>query len=230
MKLIWLFLKVAIPTLALVVGGARLLGSTQKNVAFATLFTLPGGEPCQRPCVFGVRPGVTTYEEAVALFRQHPVLHGAQVNEVERDDNFGNPGGVVSNEEMRIGFSAGDDGTIRYVIIDVQLPPKNRPDQWTAVRFDRTTLADIVAVLGTPERVLLTRRRFNFATYYVNEGIGLTLQSRSTRRFSWKDRAVVFYIQSAPLQLNPDMLAWRGFVPTQRYDRVVGAGVTLTGR
>src|SRR5712692_773168 len=63
-----LLLIFASVTLAMrMIGGAR-------AAAFATVFTNPDGSPCQRPCLFGIRPGKTTAEEAVALLKSHPFL------------------------------------------------------------------------------------------------------------------------------------------------------------
>ncbi len=36
------------------------------------LFTNPDGTACRQPCLFGVRPGETTYAEALVLLRVHP--------------------------------------------------------------------------------------------------------------------------------------------------------------
>ncbi len=56
-------------TMALIVlsgimaAGARLVGSV-RPLSLAVLFTNPNGSPCQRPCLFGVRPGMKPTDEA----------------------------------------------------------------------------------------------------------------------------------------------------------------------
>lgn len=219
MKLMLWGLKVIFPVLLLSVGGARLAGAQQRNVSVAALFTFPDGRDCPSPCLFGVRPGITDHMTALQLLHQHPALSGAQFNEVTRANNFGNAGGVISTEEMRIGLSTGEDGTISYLIVDVQLPPKNRPEVWSIARFDRATFADLVALLGTPEQVQLTRRRLSAQAYYLDRGISITLRSQHLRRLSWKDAAVVLYVQAKPLPKTDNMQVWRGFGRTQRYER-----------
>src|SRR5512133_1699784 len=37
------------------------------------LFTYPSGTACDHPCLFGVQPGKTSYADAFALLRAHPL-------------------------------------------------------------------------------------------------------------------------------------------------------------
>ncbi len=53
----------------------HLIGGLYPN-PIAVLFTNPDGSPCQMPCLFGVRPGVTTLEDAFRLLDKHPLTHG----------------------------------------------------------------------------------------------------------------------------------------------------------
>lgn len=56
---------------------ASRISSTQPS-ALAVLFTNPDGTPCERPCLFGVRPGTTTRNEAIALLKAHPATRNFQ--------------------------------------------------------------------------------------------------------------------------------------------------------
>src|SRR5262249_11028164 len=40
------------------------------------IFTNPDGSACQQPCLFGIRPGTTTYDQAVVLLKTHPLTRG----------------------------------------------------------------------------------------------------------------------------------------------------------
>ncbi len=53
---------------------ARAIGGRHSDWP-ALLFTNPNGSPCQRPCLFGIRPGYTTFEESEALLNAHPITH-----------------------------------------------------------------------------------------------------------------------------------------------------------
>jgi hypothetical protein len=39
------------------------------------LFTNPDGSPCAQPCLFGVRPGKTTLDDALKILDRHPLTH-----------------------------------------------------------------------------------------------------------------------------------------------------------
>jgi hypothetical protein len=43
-------------------------------------FSNPDGTSCKHPCLLGVRPGETSYEEALALLRSHPLTHDYHVD------------------------------------------------------------------------------------------------------------------------------------------------------
>jgi hypothetical protein len=58
-------------SLTVLIGMAPLIGGAQ-SAPLAMLFTKPDGTPCQRPCLFGVQPGLTSYTQAVELLRNHP--------------------------------------------------------------------------------------------------------------------------------------------------------------
>jgi hypothetical protein len=45
---------------------------------FLDLFTNPDGTPCERPCLFGIRPGKMTIEVAKSMIRQHWLLSNVQ--------------------------------------------------------------------------------------------------------------------------------------------------------
>src|SRR5205085_11210708 len=50
------------------------LAASRQGSVVGMLFTNPDGSPCERDCLFGIRPGITTHEEAIALLNRHPLL------------------------------------------------------------------------------------------------------------------------------------------------------------
>ena len=56
----------------------HLIGGLFPN-PIAVLFTNPDGSPCQKPCLFGVRPGKMTLDEALKVLDQHPLTQAMQV-------------------------------------------------------------------------------------------------------------------------------------------------------
>src|SRR5262249_50436568 len=55
-------------------------GSSQQPSSVLALFTKPDGTPCERPCLFGVQPGITSFDQALALLRAHPFTHRFEPN------------------------------------------------------------------------------------------------------------------------------------------------------
>src|SRR5215471_5045053 len=51
----------------------------------AVLFTNPDGSPCQMPCLFGVRPGVTTLDEGLRILDKHPLTHKTELYVSSKD-------------------------------------------------------------------------------------------------------------------------------------------------
>src|SRR5689334_6507113 len=62
-----------IATFAAAIFVARRISSTQPS-PLAVLFTNPDGTPCERPCLFGIRPGKTTRAEAIRLLKANPII------------------------------------------------------------------------------------------------------------------------------------------------------------
>jgi hypothetical protein len=59
---------------------ARLIGSRQNPPQFAQIFANPDGSPCEMPCVFGIRHGMTTTQEQVInLLKAHSLTRKAQI-------------------------------------------------------------------------------------------------------------------------------------------------------
>src|SRR5438552_4157908 len=68
---IWRITRALFVVLCVAIGGVQLI-TRAARASVATLFTNPDSSPCQRPCLFGVRPGETSYETAIKLLQRHP--------------------------------------------------------------------------------------------------------------------------------------------------------------
>ncbi len=57
-----------------ITGGVAFAARREPLSDFARLFmTNPNGSLCQPPCLFGIRPGVTTYRNGIAKMHAHPI-------------------------------------------------------------------------------------------------------------------------------------------------------------
>jgi hypothetical protein len=72
---------------ALLVSAAKLTGPLRHD-PMMPLFTNPDGSRCPMACLFGIRPGDTTFQEAVTLIQTHPMTDNLQLLQ---DDFTGTP-------------------------------------------------------------------------------------------------------------------------------------------
>jgi len=118
---------------------AHLIGGTRPN-PLAILFTNPDGTPCQRPCLLGVRPGVTKYEDAVTLIRKHPFTARFQKYRIINTASCISP----ENDAIVLSICRGDSNNVILVSVFWLDAVDKLP-----VPYSITT-GDIVSTLGVP--------------------------------------------------------------------------------
>ena len=57
---------------------ARLLGGTRPALQLSTVMSGPDGIVCDHPCLFGIRPGETSFEQAKLILDTHPLTHNGK--------------------------------------------------------------------------------------------------------------------------------------------------------
>jgi hypothetical protein len=179
---------------ALFSGGIALtsaLGKTAPPPAFAQWFTTPDGSPCPMPCLFGIRPGVTKWDEVDSFLKSHPLL----LNFKPLDMTSASPESlqrsfVYQNTTARtpdFGLQRDRDGFVGSIYLN---PIQGRP-------YPR--VGDVWAMLGLPQCVALFKNQ-NTITIPRYSGLGY-LETRITvmgdspaqsRYFSFTDSAVSF--------------------------------------
>jgi len=196
-------------TLIILIG--RLVGSANP-VPLAILLTNPDGSACQRPCLFGIRPGVTTMDQAMGLLRAHPFIQAAAGQEYTGMGLFGGGPIVVS-------ITPDKDGTVGQINIEL--------DTWTLQRHPEPllggdSLMELSAILGTPVRVEVSAMvRFCF---YPEQGIVVAVNNKSqTQRVNQNDMIAYISVQTQEQftknleQGDFRLTAWHGFSDMRRY-------------
>jgi hypothetical protein len=74
MRHVYVSMFFAVFLLGGLVAPVRLAG-TGATARLDYLFTTPEGEQCQKPCLFGIRPGQMTFRQATQLLRTHPLIY-----------------------------------------------------------------------------------------------------------------------------------------------------------
>ncbi len=141
---------------------SRLSGNSHTPLV-AALFTNPDGTPCQRPCLFGIRPGQTTLDEAVALLRVHPLTQSLKRVSFGFADtvHFGS-----ENAGVQIGRRRGES-KLAWVHIDSYTWWFPRP------LLADATLADIASVLGPPSRISFDQSR-EVGLVFLSDGLAMS--------------------------------------------------------
>lgn len=121
---------------------AQVLGQAQPS-PLAPLFTNPDGKRCEMPCLFGIRPGLTTRSEAIALFKAHPFTNAARAQYTPSED-MGDDTMTFSAQSMIfvIKFSHSADERVTDIIMHL-----------SDARVVPASAAEVVAFLNAPQKV-----------------------------------------------------------------------------
>lgn len=184
---------IAVTLMAIIFGHAR--GQTN---AFAT------SEYCALPCWNGITPGITTIREASSLL----VTAGYRVKNVAEEPGI--PGQLTFETSnpvaiCQIGLGRGRalDPLVREITLQV---------------CDRTTLGDIVGVIGPPQTLLPIA-----SILIYHEGQTLVILRMPICETRLAPHNEIRYIAlseigvNAPMTDQPGDLPWRGFSPVWRY-------------
>ncbi|MCC7447086.1 MAG: hypothetical protein IT324_06700, partial [Anaerolineae bacterium] len=153
---------VIILTLAEVLWAARQIGAAQPpQPMLAVLFTNPDGSPCERPCLFGVRPGKMTRAEAEAVLKAHPAIRNLRF-QLGNGNTFTYLVGDTTTVALRY------DVSFIGAIFEVA-PLRGLPAAPDSLR-QRASLGDTMTVLGAPDYIQADGPGYN----YSRNGIVIT--------------------------------------------------------
>jgi hypothetical protein len=217
---------------AMLVIAARQVGAVRPS-PLASLFSNPDGSPCQLPCLFGIRPGETRADEALAILDSHPL---ARQLDVYRQH------GPIRERQPRlaaptIAIEVTPDSLIDTVVLTADGPYSVGPS--TAVSNQTLALVtasigDAFSLTGEPPAELTSGgwasyRRVNHlwlkwpdrAFFILSQ---VPLPADGAERLSvgnpiWVIE--VFAMSDCPryVGLGSDWRPWLGFTTKQRYDR-----------
>ena len=140
-----MFSMIAAVTMAIV--GARLAGGVGQPLGFfaSTFLTNPDGSLCARPCLFGIRPNVTSYVDIPRLINMHPVAHYIPQPMVQTRSGW--PGnGFIFIALPDTNAKRSDQAASLYVFFTTQpIPSKMASDPRLSL-----TVGQVIAFLGQP--------------------------------------------------------------------------------
>src|SRR5260221_9359246 len=130
----------------------RMIGGLHPSSA-AVLFTNPDGSPCKLPCLFGIRPGETTVEEALRLLKTHPLTHSFAITS-KSPLTLEGPVPGSSN----VVFSVTPGGLVDVVILSANVLPRAPGTPPPAFLPETASIGDFLSIFGTPEMITGYRR------------------------------------------------------------------------
>jgi hypothetical protein len=185
--------------------GVRTVSAAQKSPIVA-LFSTPDGSPCVQPCMFGVRPGETLFNDAVQLLKQHPLLVG-----FEDQITLGDSGlQYATFGKNRVEIYLEEDNDDRVLFIRLELFPPG-------LVISPFSFGDLVLFFGVPEYVSVGNYQVAEIGYHY---FHLNYARPGTHTMSVNDQFERLFVRAFPLD-EPSRLGvpWQGFTTIARYAR-----------
>ena len=179
---------------AVLIGVVR-LGAGMRPSRFAAMFTLPDGSACPVLCILGVMPGETPFEWIIPILRQHPLSAGTNIREQY---------GIIRADGPQFSFSALMDKDGRAGAVSLSFESTSG----VVEPMDGASVGFMVAKLGSPQRLQLTRRSSQTVRlFYPSRGIVLS-SNLSTTRLQSRDRLSFVGFSTLPVFVD----TWRGIM------------------
>jgi hypothetical protein len=196
---------------ATMVLAARLLTGRHPLLPLTVVMSGPDGIACDQSCLFGIRPGVTTIEQAVLILHAHPLTRDAKwINEYTLR---------LTGPEAYVGFSRTRDGLVDSITLTDNLTDTGIPVLGSLA--DSVTIGDLILTYGIPKIGLPG------SAYFVLEYPAAGVMAAAARSYTPKTRVQI----DTPLSLlmltvyrpcpgeesNHMLRRWMGFTTLERY-------------
>lgn len=182
----------------------RSVESRRAPSELAILFTNPDGSPCTRPCLLGMRPGITRVQEAYLITRNHPLTHNAILRQNQTNVEWA----LLSSPAIHLIIFKNSNGILNE----------------SSLRLQGVTLGDLINLLGQPTWV-----NAGISTaylYYPSDGVIVYLVNRHHPNPFILDifapvEAIVIYPTTFPtfIELSEFAKPWHGFANATRYNQ-----------
>jgi hypothetical protein len=195
---------------AVILLATRLLGGTRPALALATIMSKPDGTACDRPCLFGVRPGETSFEQATQILNSHPLTHDAKWS----DDHTLQ----LTGPSAYVAFSLTSDELIDSITFTDNLDDSGIPVPGSLV--DTITLGELILAFGKPN-VALPGSNY-FVPGFPDVGIIAAAARPSNLRAFVKagtpvNMIMIYVVRPCPKNFNYFVHPWIGFKPFVKY-------------
>jgi hypothetical protein len=176
------------------------------------MFTNPDGSPCTLPCLFGIRPGVTTTKEAVALLRAHPLTQSLYFDEQRM---------VLAGIDAEV-LVIWHNNLVTSILLDRFGPSFNRyarPQSLLVEACNQASLGNVINLFGLPDHF---GGEFPGDSVHIDYStISISFRHRTTGNYGSWELTPNGQFASVNVYASPDMSAysdpgsrvpWRGFI------------------
>lgn len=185
----------------------KAFGSSQLNPV-SEWFTNVNGSPCALPCLFGIQPGITSYEDALNIIATHPATHSMQPDSRNNalTASFG-------NEHLCVTFWRNDTDRVDGIILSTE-------DCYSVPRTDpqELELGQLMTILGVPESVELGENGISPDYYFFLDG-SLYFQAWNTSHSCTVSPSMNYELLALGISDSRDLPLpeWRGFAKRTKY-------------
>jgi hypothetical protein len=190
------------------------LGKTAPPPAFAQWFTYPDGSPCPMPCLFGIRPGITKWDEAYPLLKSHPLL---MINSLKNQS-----GTTIVTKSFDVAIKGNADQIYSMRIINNKSDVVNIFYVYLYGLDDtHVTMADVLILFGSPQSITVSPYNGSDATFiqFQNQTLRVTVY-KPIPQCAFIPETEIYDFQIRDLESIEESLRfyqWAGFAPLQTY-------------
>ena len=194
---------------------ARLIGHGSTSPLTA-MFADTDGASCRYPCLFGILPGKTTGEEAVAILKSHPLTRNLSALSTS-------PFMMVDmGSGASVMFTVTDEGKVDTIAVQDDAAFVAAPDAISLLRS--VSLGNAINALGQPDFLAMNH---GYIAYYLRDAVTISVVHSANKQLSNTDRiegnlsvsrimlAGVF--SCPPAKLSWTVAPWLGFTNVGRY-------------
>jgi hypothetical protein len=186
-------------------GVAARLSGERVPLSFQALFTNPDGTSCNRPCLFGIRPGETTVDQAIWMIKLHPATRDLPI---VTDQN--------ANQHLMVVVGDATMGKMLHFSVD-DTQKDNVVSSIELMNWPLRSLGEVMSVLGYPDFIQVWDEQYtdsmapNSWSYYLNDRIMISSFRERGSFLGIDDPVINIAVTSRPIHIVPGMIPWLGF-------------------
>ncbi len=194
----------------LLIVGTRLVGSLRPPLPLKTVMAKPDGSACDRPCLFRIRPGETSVEQAVQILNSHPLTRDAKwINDHILQ---------LTGPNAFVVFSRTEEGLVDNITFTDNLDDIGQAVPGSLA--DSIALGELILAYGTPNVGLPG------SNYFVTEFDDIGVTAAVARPYKLKSfvkpenhisMLMVTFLQTCSTPMNFELHSWMGFKTFSKY-------------